>query len=162
MPQFQSESWCTNKLRMLMQIKLISLTIVEHQDSLRNRDKQQLGNGPFGKEGHTLLCILKLFTNYCWLIIFEKCWCPQTMKWQPCSCPDPILRELKAIIMLFCFRWKTWLLITWVKPKNSVNRAKISLNYEAPYLNELPRHWLDNAARQDQLRWPIRTDINQS
>ena len=29
-----------------MQIKLISLTIVEHQDSLRNRDKQQLGNGP--------------------------------------------------------------------------------------------------------------------
>ena len=32
-----------------MQIKLISLTIVEHQDSLRNRDKQQLGNGPFGE-----------------------------------------------------------------------------------------------------------------
>ena len=35
-----------NELRILMQIKLISLTIVEHQDSLRNRDKQQLGNGP--------------------------------------------------------------------------------------------------------------------
>ena len=33
-----------------MQIKLISLTTIEHQDSLRNRDKQQLGNellGPF-------------------------------------------------------------------------------------------------------------------
>ena len=28
------------------------------------------------------------------------CWCPQTMKWRPCCCPDPILRELKAIIML--------------------------------------------------------------
>ena len=36
-----------NELRILMQIKLISLTIAEHQDSLRNRDKQQLGNGPF-------------------------------------------------------------------------------------------------------------------
>ena len=35
-----------NELRILMQIILISLTIVEHQDSLRNRDKQQLGNGP--------------------------------------------------------------------------------------------------------------------
>ena len=35
-----------NELRFLMQIKLISLTIVEHQDSFRNRDKQQLGNGP--------------------------------------------------------------------------------------------------------------------
>ena len=35
------------ELRILMQIKLISLTIIEHQDSLRNRDKQQLGNGPF-------------------------------------------------------------------------------------------------------------------
>ena len=35
-----------NKLHILMQIKLISLSIVEHQDSLRNRDKQQLGNGP--------------------------------------------------------------------------------------------------------------------
>ena len=32
-----------------MHIKLISLTIVEHQDSLRNREKQQLGNGPFGE-----------------------------------------------------------------------------------------------------------------
>ena len=32
-----------NEYRILMQI--ISLTIVEHQDSLRNRDKQQLGNG---------------------------------------------------------------------------------------------------------------------
>ena len=28
-----------------MQMKLISLSIVEHEDSLRNRDKQQLGNG---------------------------------------------------------------------------------------------------------------------
>ena len=36
-----------NELRILMQIKLISLSIVEHQDSLRNRDKQQLGNGLF-------------------------------------------------------------------------------------------------------------------
>ena len=36
-----------NELRIFMQIKLISFTIVEHQDSLRNRDKQQLGNGPF-------------------------------------------------------------------------------------------------------------------
>ena len=34
-----------------MQIKLISLTIAEHQDSLQNRDKQQLGNGLL----HTLL-----------------------------------------------------------------------------------------------------------
>ena len=30
-----------NELRIRMQIKLISLSIVEHQDSLRNRDKQQ-------------------------------------------------------------------------------------------------------------------------
>ena len=37
-----------NELRILMQIKLISLTIVEHQDSLQNRDKQQLGNGLLG------------------------------------------------------------------------------------------------------------------
>ena len=52
MPQFQSESWCTTiqkKLSILMQIKLISLTIVEHQDPLRNRDKQQLGNGPLSR-----------------------------------------------------------------------------------------------------------------
>ena len=54
MPQFQSESWCTtksngNELHILMQIKLISLTIVEHQDSLGNRDKQQLRNGPFAR-----------------------------------------------------------------------------------------------------------------
>ena len=34
-----------NKWRILMQIKLISLSIVEHQDSLRHRNKQQLGNG---------------------------------------------------------------------------------------------------------------------
>ena len=34
-------------LHILMQIKLISLTIVEHQDSLRNRDYQELGKGPF-------------------------------------------------------------------------------------------------------------------
>ena len=37
-----------NELRILMQIKLISLSIVEHQDSLRDRDKQQLGNGLLG------------------------------------------------------------------------------------------------------------------
>ena len=36
-----------NEVGIPMQIKLISLTIVEHQDSLRNRDKQQLGNGLF-------------------------------------------------------------------------------------------------------------------
>ena len=35
-----------NELRILMEMKLICLRIVEHQDSLRNRDKQQLGNGP--------------------------------------------------------------------------------------------------------------------
>ena len=35
-----------DELRILMQIKLNYLTIVEHQDSLRNRHKQQLGNGP--------------------------------------------------------------------------------------------------------------------
>ena len=29
-----------------MQIKLISLTIVEHQDSLQNSNKEQFGNGP--------------------------------------------------------------------------------------------------------------------
>ena len=28
------------------------------------------------------------------------CSCLQTMKWWPCWCPDPILLELKAIIML--------------------------------------------------------------
>ena len=39
-----------NELRILMQIKLISLSIVEHQDSLRNRDKQQLGNGPLNRD----------------------------------------------------------------------------------------------------------------
>ena len=27
----------------------------------------------FGKEGHTLLCILKLISNNNWLIIFETC-----------------------------------------------------------------------------------------
>ena len=48
-----------NELRILMQIKLISLTIVEHQDSLRNRDKQQLGNGPF-------------IVSLCFTICFEK------------------------------------------------------------------------------------------
>ena len=37
-----------NELRILMQIKLISFSIVEHQDSLRNRDKQLLGNGLLG------------------------------------------------------------------------------------------------------------------
>ena len=36
-----------NELRILMQMKLISLTIVEHKDSLRNRDKHQLENGLF-------------------------------------------------------------------------------------------------------------------
>ena len=34
-----------NELCILMQIKHISLSIVEHQDSLRNRDKHQLENG---------------------------------------------------------------------------------------------------------------------
>ena len=51
MPQFQSESRCTTiQMEMscvfLRKIKLISLTTIEHQDSLQNRDKQQLGNGP--------------------------------------------------------------------------------------------------------------------
>ena len=52
MPQFQSESWCTT-IQMEMSCELLCksnsfpLTIVEHQDSLRNRDKQQFGNGPF-------------------------------------------------------------------------------------------------------------------
>lgn len=36
-----------NELRILMQMKLISLTIVEHKDSLRNQNKQQLENGLF-------------------------------------------------------------------------------------------------------------------
>ena len=36
-----------NDLRILMQIKAISLTIVELQDSLRNRDQQQLAKGTF-------------------------------------------------------------------------------------------------------------------
>ena len=44
-----------NELRIVMQIKLISLTIVEHQDTLRNRDKQQLGNGPLKGLGHAIL-----------------------------------------------------------------------------------------------------------
>ena len=43
-----------NELRIVMQIKTISLTIVEHQDSLRNRDKQQLGNGPLTVTLHNL------------------------------------------------------------------------------------------------------------
>ena len=34
-----------NELRILMSIKLIFLSIVEHQDSLQNQDRQQLGNG---------------------------------------------------------------------------------------------------------------------
>ena len=34
-----------NELRILMQIKRISFSVVERQDSLRNQDKQQLGNG---------------------------------------------------------------------------------------------------------------------
>ena len=36
------------------EFKLMSLTIVEHQDSLRNRDIQQLGNGPLSclSKGH--------------------------------------------------------------------------------------------------------------
>ena len=38
-----------NEFCILMQIELISLTILEHQDSLRNRDKQQLGNGLLNK-----------------------------------------------------------------------------------------------------------------
>ena len=50
MPQFQSESWCTTIQMEMSCVFLcksnssVSLTIVEHQDSLRNRDK--LGNGP--------------------------------------------------------------------------------------------------------------------
>ena len=51
-----------NKLRILMQIKLISLTIVEHQDSLRNRDKQQLGNGPLGCSAENAI-IYTVFKN---------------------------------------------------------------------------------------------------
>ena len=44
-PGAQPFKW--HELRILMQIKLISLTIVERQDSLQNRGKQQLGNGLF-------------------------------------------------------------------------------------------------------------------
>ena len=54
MPQFQSEYWCTT-MQMQMSCAFlcksnkfspqIFLSISEHQDSLRNRDKQQLGNG---------------------------------------------------------------------------------------------------------------------
>ena len=36
----------------LFKIKLISLTTVEQQDSLRNQDKQQLGNGPFQQRAY--------------------------------------------------------------------------------------------------------------
>ena len=50
-----------NELRILMQIKLISLTIVEHQDSLQNRDKQQLGNDPL---------VLLVFRPIDWIVIF--------------------------------------------------------------------------------------------
>ena len=39
-----------NELRIVIQIKLISLTIVEHQDSLWNRDKRQLWNGLLEKK----------------------------------------------------------------------------------------------------------------
>ena len=54
MPQFQSESWCST-IQMEMSCALlcksnkfspqIFLSISAHQESLRNRDKQQLGNG---------------------------------------------------------------------------------------------------------------------
>ena len=43
-----------------MQIKLISLTIVEDQDSLRNRDKQQLGNGPLPRHSK-FPCVYAVF-----------------------------------------------------------------------------------------------------
>ena len=61
MPQFQSEFWCTNELRILMQIKTISLTIVKHQDSLRNRGKQQLRNGPLTPNNTSII-----FTRRFW------------------------------------------------------------------------------------------------
>ena len=48
-----------------MQIKLISLTIVEHQDSLRNRDKQQLGNGPLRERLGCKATSLRSW-GYCW------------------------------------------------------------------------------------------------
>ena len=37
-----------NELGVLMQIKVFSLSILEHQGSLRDQDKQQLGNSLFG------------------------------------------------------------------------------------------------------------------
>ena len=68
-----------NELRILMQIKLISLTIAEHQDSLRNRDKQQLGNGPLiivNSSEFTIIVNLedwKLEIDYRkWSSLFEK------------------------------------------------------------------------------------------
>ena len=38
-----------NELRILIQIQLISLIIVEHRESLRNRDKQKFGKCPIRK-----------------------------------------------------------------------------------------------------------------
>ena len=50
MDQFQSESWRTTiqmemSCAFLCKSNLFSLSIVEHQDSLQNRDIQQLENG---------------------------------------------------------------------------------------------------------------------
>ena len=88
-----------NELRILMQIKLISLLIVELQDSLRNRDKQQLGNGPFHEvntdQPQSLKGQVTYHTSIKWTIAFRsnesdfryiRSYCPyQNIRDQVCS-----------------------------------------------------------------------------
>ena len=76
-----------NELRILMQIKLISLTIVEHKDSRRNRDKQQLGNGPF--------IFIELFAVETWLVGFAL---QRVKKKRPVSCRTPLREQHNAIL----------------------------------------------------------------
>ena len=69
-----------NELRILMQIKLISLTIVEHQDSLRNRDKQQLGNGPLKGKNEIVSSSVDVFPKTSNLAISRCCFADEIDK----------------------------------------------------------------------------------
>ena len=60
---------------------------------------------PFGKERHTLLCILKLFTNIVDYLSLKNAWLPQFSFW------------ISIILVNICFS------------RTLINQAKISLNY---------------------------------
>ena len=70
-----------------MQIKLISISIVEHQDSLRNRDKQQLENGLLNDnmytEHKTCLFIHAPHSDADVQASFRGSWASQ---WKACNC----------------------------------------------------------------------------